>query len=128
MMQYKRHINFSKQIKKLFRKYRTLEEDLLIAQIAAIELLHVQKIDNNAIKLIPNFDNEKIKIYKLRKFACKALKGKGVRSGIRVIYAFYPESLEVEYLEIYHKESSFDMNYSFAENYFNGKINFTMMK
>lgn len=125
MIKYKRHFQFEKQIKKLLRKYRTLEDDLMIAQVAAIELLHINKLDNNSVELVPGFDSKKVKIYKIKKFACKSLKGKGVKSGIRIIYAFYPETLEVEYLEIYYKEKSdSDMDYNFAKSYFNEKINF----
>lgn len=119
-IRYKRHVQFEKRIKKLLRKYRTLEEDLMITQAMAIELLHINNLDNHSIELIPGFDNEKVKIHKIKKFACKALKGKGVKSGIRIIYAFYPECLEVEYLEIYYKErSDTDMDYDFVREYFN---------
>jgi hypothetical protein len=86
-IEYKRHNHFGKQIKKLIRKYRTLEEDLITAQRSAIELFHINKIDNQSLELVPKFDHKIIQIYKVRKFACKALKGKGVKSGIRLIYA-----------------------------------------
>lgn len=120
MINYKRHSQFAKQLKKLLHKYPTLDDDLSTAQIAAIELLHLYKLDNNSIELVPGFNNEKIKIYKIKKFACKSLKGKGVKSGIRVIYAFCLATNEVEYLEIYYKErSDSDMNYDFVRNYCN---------
>ena len=92
---------FEKQFKKLIKKYRSLEEDLEIAKKFAIEAFHISKINNEAVFLIPKFDKKTVQIYKLKKFACKALKGKGVRSGIRLIYAFYPKKFEVEFLEIY---------------------------
>ena len=124
IIQYKKHSLFEKQFNKLLHKYRTLEEDLLIAQVAAIELFHMHHLDNNSVELIPCFVDEKIKIYKLRKFACKSLKGKGVKSGIRIIYAFYSETLEVEYLEIYYKErDDSDMDYKFVKKYFKEKFN-----
>lgn len=117
-IEYRRHDRFEKQIKKLIRKYRSLEEDLLEAQKAAIELFHLRNLDNNAVELVPKFDHEIVQIYKIRKFACKALKGKGVKSGVRIIYAFYPEKLEVEFLEIYFKEKNdTDMDYDFAREY-----------
>jgi len=119
---YKKHVRFEKQFSRLIRKYRTLEEDLITAQIASIELLHLRNIDNHGIKLIPGFDSEKVKIYKIKKFACKTLKGRGVNSGIRVIYAFYPKILLIEYLEIYYKEKSdSDMDYAFMKDYFDLK-------
>ena len=87
---------FAKQFKKLIRKYRTLEEDLAVAKKFAIETFHLHGINNEAVFLIPNFDKKIIQIYKLKKFSCKELKGKGNRSGIRIIYAFYPEKFVVE--------------------------------
>lgn len=118
MIKYKRHPRFEKQIKKLLKKYRTLEEDLKIAQKAAIELWHLYEKDNKSIELIPGFDRENIKIYKIKKFACKSLKGKGVRSGIRITYAYFPNKMEVIYLEIYYKEKdSTDMDYDFVKQF-----------
>ncbi len=115
---YRQHEKFEKQLKKLIKKYRTLEEDLEIAKKFAIEAFHISKINNEAVWLVPKFDKKIVQIYKLKKFSCKALKGKGNRSGIRIIYAFYPEKFEVEFLEIYFKErDDSDMDYEFARKY-----------
>lgn len=115
---YRHHDKFEKQLKKLIKKYRTLEEDLEIAKKFAIEAFHLEKINNEAVWLIPKFDKKIVQIYKLKKFSCKALKGKGNRSGIRIIYAFYPEKFEVEFLEIYFKErDDSDMDYEFSAKY-----------
>ena len=43
------------------------------------------------------------KIYKAKKFACRSLKGTGVQSGIRVIYAYFDETDEIQLIEIYYK-------------------------
>jgi hypothetical protein len=94
---------FQKDLKKLLKKFRTLEEDLETAKRNAIELYHLKLIDNRSVFPIPNFCNEEIQICKIKKFACKALKGCGVMSGIRVIYAFYSATLKVDFIEIYFK-------------------------
>jgi len=52
--------------------------------------------------------SEKIQIYKIKKFACRALKGRGVQSGIRIIYAYWMESTTVDFLEIYFKADKED--------------------
>ncbi len=123
-IKFQRHDRFEKQIKKLIRKYRSLEEDLEIVKKYAIEAFHIENKDNEAVELVPKFDRKTVQIYKIKKFACKALKGKGVRSGIRVIYAFYPEKFEAEFLEIYFKEKhNTDMDYDFARKYL--EANFT---
>ncbi len=123
MIKYSQHPRFDRQMKKLLKKYRTLEEDLEIAKTFTIELFHnhVPKIDSGSIWLIPNFNQPSIQIYKIKKFACKALRGKGVRSGIRIIYAFCPKTLEVVFLEIYYKEKdNSDMDYEFAKEFIAG--------
>jgi len=121
---YRCHDRFEKQIKKLVKKYRSLEEDLEIAKKYAIEAFHISEINNESIWLVPKFDKKIIQIYKLKKFSCKALKGKGNRSGIRIIYAFYPEKFAVEFLEIYFKEKDdSDMDYEFIKKYLDNNQN-----
>ena len=114
---------FEKQFKKLLKKYISLEEDLENAKKFAIEAFHLYKINNEAVWLVPKFDKKTVQIYKLKKFSCKALKGKGNRSGIRIIYAFYPKKFEVEFLEIFFKErDDSDMNYEFTTKYLENKF------
>ena len=61
------------------------------------------KIDNKGIFQIPGLQVESPKIYKAKKFACRSLKGKGVQSGIRVIYAYFKKEDKIELIEIYYK-------------------------
>lgn len=95
--------SFKKDLKKLLKKYRSLISDLEVAKRDAIELFHLKRIDNQSIFPIPGFCTEEILICKIKKFACKALKGKGSRSGIRIIYSFFVKIFEVEFIEIYYK-------------------------
>src|SRR5579872_5678029 len=92
---------FKKDFKGLKKRFKTLDEDLKTAKKNAIELFHLQNIDNQSVVLIPGLSNEKFQIYKLRKFACKSLKGRGVQSGIRIIYAYALEHGMVMFIEIY---------------------------
>jgi mRNA-degrading endonuclease RelE of RelBE toxin-antitoxin system len=94
---------FQKDFKKLLKKFKTLEDDFELAKKAAIELFHLQKINNLSVFPIPGFSKEPIQIMKLKKFACKSLAGRGAKSGIRIIYAFNSESFQVEFIEIYFK-------------------------
>jgi len=100
---YKNTSGFEKDLKKLLKKFRTLEGDIEIAKKNAIELYHLRKIDNASVEPIPNFCTEEVKICKLKKFACKALKGRGVKSGIRIIYAYSVVTNTVDFIEIYFK-------------------------
>ncbi len=94
---------FQKDLKRLLKKYPSLSHDLALAKIAAIELFHTHAINNGSVFPMPNFCSETIQICKLKKFACKSLKGRGAKSGIRVIYAFHRLTLEVDCIEIYFK-------------------------
>jgi mRNA-degrading endonuclease RelE of RelBE toxin-antitoxin system len=94
---------FEKDLKKLLKRYSSLEEDLQTLIKVAMNLYHKQKIDSNAIFHISDLGIKSPKVYKAKKFACKALKGRGAQSGIRVIYAYHEEEDWVEFIEIYFK-------------------------
>jgi mRNA-degrading endonuclease RelE of RelBE toxin-antitoxin system len=100
---YRNTEEFERDWKRLLKKFSSINEDIKTAKTFAIELFHLQNINRQAIFLIPNFCSDEIKIYKLKKFACKSLKGRGVKSGIRIIYAFYVKNKTIEFIEIYFK-------------------------
>ncbi len=93
---------FEKDLKKL-KRFSSLEEDLQNFTKFAMSLFHKQHIDSRAIVHISDLGMRSPKIFKGKKFACKALKGKGAQSGIRVIYAYHEEEDRIEFLEIYYK-------------------------
>lgn len=94
---------FENDFKKLSKRFRTLEEDLKIFVEKQLKLYHKLHIDNKGVFPISDIDIEYPKIYKAKKFACKSLKGKGVESGIRIIYAYYEKEDIIEFIEIYYK-------------------------
>lgn len=95
---------FEKDLKRLHKKFKTIEEDLEIFIRTQLVLYHKQEIDNGGVFPISGLPvREGIKIYKAKKFACKSLKGKGVQSGIRVIYTYFGDRDAVELIEIYYK-------------------------
>lgn len=94
---------FQRDLKRLLKKYRSLEEDLELVKAATIELYHLQKINNLSVFPIPGFCTEEILVCKIKKFACKSLKGRGSKSGIRIIYALHVESLRLDFIEMYFK-------------------------
>ena len=103
---YKNTSGFEKDLKRLLKKFRTLEDDIQVAKKNAIELFHIKNIDNNSVEPIPNFCTDELKVCKIKKFACKALKGCGVQSGIRIIYAYYTLTNTVDFIEMYFKGES----------------------
>jgi len=101
-IEYRMLPEFRRDLKKLCRRFPSLPDDLKLAQRAAISLFHDQGIDNQSVFEIPKMPGP-FKIFKLKKFACRSLKGKGNRSGIRVIYAHDPEKHRIHLIEIYFK-------------------------
>jgi len=94
---------FESDFKRLSKKFRTLEEDLEVFIEKQLKLCHKLNIDNKGIFPISHLGIDYPKIYKAKKFACKALKGKGAASGIRIIYAYYENEDIIEFIEIYYK-------------------------
>lgn len=94
---------FEKDFKKLLKRFRTLEDDLNNFIRTELKLYHKLSIDNKGIFQISGVPFHDPKIFKAKKFACRSLKGKGVQSGIRVIYSYFDKTDKIEMIEIYHK-------------------------
>ena len=101
---------FKKDFKRLAKRFKTLTEDIQTAKRNAIELYHLLKIDNQSVVQIKDIKSNEVAFYKLKKFACKSLKGKGVRSGIRIIYAYRESLSRVEFIEMYYKSDKENEN------------------
>jgi len=103
-MNYNETEEFKHDIKKLLKKFSSLREDLEVNKQYRIELFHCKDINSNGIFEIEGVGNTNdLRFFKIKKFQCKSLKGKGARSGIRVIYAYLPINQTVVFLEIYFK-------------------------
>lgn len=90
---------FRKDLKTLLKKYRSLDEDIeivkLVLEIAPDERPPFSfRIDNLGIETC---------VIKVRKIACMSLKGRGVNSGLRLIYAHFQLEKKIVFIEIYHK-------------------------
>lgn len=94
---------FDKDFKKLSKRFKTLYEDFEIFINTQLNLYHKQKIDNKGVVPISGIGITGPKIFKAKKFACRSLKGRGVDSGIRVIYAYWEDKDKIEFIEIYFK-------------------------
>ena len=90
---------YKKDLKDLLKKYKTLNEDLeVIKQVLTIAPDERPpfsfRIDNLGLETC---------VIKVKKIACKALKGRGVNSGLRLIYAHFKEEKKITFIELYHK-------------------------
>ncbi|MBN1684230.1 MAG: hypothetical protein JW855_02175 [Gammaproteobacteria bacterium] len=121
-MKYNKTKEFDRDFKKLLKKFPSLVKDLEVTKRYRIELLHCKKIDNGSIFEICGVGNsEKLKFYKIKKFQCCSLKGRGAKSGIRIIYAFCPIVPEITFLEIYFKAKQEKENRKRLENFINSQ-------
>ncbi len=90
---------FDKDLKQLLKKYRSLNSDLEV--IKAI------------LKFAPyphppfSFQIDNLKrttcVIKVKKIACDNLKGRGVNSGLRLVYAYFEKERKIVFVELYHK-------------------------
>jgi mRNA-degrading endonuclease RelE of RelBE toxin-antitoxin system len=94
---------FERDMKRLLKRYRTLESDLQICIGNQLKLYHKLGKETGGTVQISHLDIETPKIYKVLKFACRSLKGKGGESGIRLIYGYYDKEDKVVLIEIYYK-------------------------
>lgn len=94
---------FDRDFKKLLKKFRSLEEDFVNLKKIHIGLLHIRGIKSDDPVEIMGACGDTYKSYKIRKFACKSLKGRGNKSGLRVIYVHEPECNKITFIEIYFK-------------------------
>ncbi len=90
---------FNKDLKNLLKKYRTLNEDLDVVK----KVLEVTPDERPPFSFRIDNLNLETCIIKVRKIASKALKGKGVNSGLRLIYAYFPDEPKITFIELYHK-------------------------
>ncbi len=94
---------FEMDIRRLLKRFKTIEDDLEIFIEKQLFLYHKLKVDNKGIFQITVLPVGNLKVYKAKKFACKSLKGRGVQSGIRVIYAYDEKKDKIVLIEIYFK-------------------------
>jgi hypothetical protein len=94
---------FDKDLKKLLKRFKTLEEDLQIFIEKELFLFHKMDVDNRGVFQLTDLEFREPKVFKAKKFACRALKGRGSQSGIRIIYAFFEKEDKIEFIEIYFK-------------------------
>lgn len=92
---------FKKDLKTLTKKYRTLDDDLGVVK----RVLEVSPDERPPFSFRIDDLGLKTCIIKVKKIACKSMKGRGVNSGLRLIYAHFPEENKIVFIELYHKNS-----------------------
>ena len=90
---------FKGDLKNLLKKYRTLNDDLDVVK----RVLEVTPDERSPFSFRIDHLGLETCIIKVKKIACKALKGRGVNSGLRLIYAHFPDEQKITFIELYHK-------------------------
>jgi mRNA-degrading endonuclease RelE of RelBE toxin-antitoxin system len=90
---------YKKDLKKLQKKYRTLQDDIEIVK----KVLEVKPESRPPFSFQIDGLGLESCIIKVKKIACKSLKGRGVNTGLRLIYAHFIETQEIVFIELYHK-------------------------
>jgi hypothetical protein len=98
-MTYDELTEFKKDLKNLLKKYRTLNDDLDVVK----RVLEVTPEERPPFSFCIDHLGLETCIIKVNKIACKALKGRGVNSGLRLIYAHFPDKQKIIFIELYHK-------------------------
>lgn len=90
---------FKKDLKTLLKKYRTLNDDIEVVKMV------LEVVPDERPPFSFRMDNLGLEtcIIKVKKMACRALKGRGVNSGLRLVYAYFPNEQKITFIELYHK-------------------------
>lgn len=91
--------DFDKDVKRLLKKYKSIADDLETIKSILAVLPYARPpfsyvIDNLGVKVL---------VIKIKKIASKSFYGKGVNSGLRIIYTYTLEEGKIIFLELYHK-------------------------
>jgi len=90
---------YERDVKRYAKRFRTIEDDIEVVK----SILKVkpdqrppfsQRIEGLGIETC---------VIKVKNISCKALKGKGVRSGFRLVYAYFEKEERIVLVELYFK-------------------------
>lgn len=90
---------FKKDFKILEKKYKTLADDLETVK----KVLDIFPNERPPFSFRINNLGIESCVIKVKKIACKSLKGKGVNSGLRLVYAYFEDESRIVFIEVYHK-------------------------
>ena len=98
-MKFESLTEFDKDFKNLLKKYRCLNSDIEVVKI----ILKAKPDERPPFSF--RIDNLGITtcVIKVKKIACDSLKGRGVNSGLRLIYAYFQAEERIVFIELYHK-------------------------
>ncbi|MGE5426224.1 MAG: hypothetical protein ACM3PZ_04055 [Bacillota bacterium] len=103
MINYEEFGAFVKDLKKLGKRFSTLDSDFRNLKKYSLEAKHVYSLDNQGIFELTGYNREGLNFFKVKKFSCRALKGRGCMTGLRVIYCWEEAAQRITFIEMYYK-------------------------
>jgi mRNA-degrading endonuclease RelE of RelBE toxin-antitoxin system len=97
---------FTKDVKVLSKRFRSLPKDIEVVQ----QILLFFPTERPPFSYRLNGLKTTTCIVKVKKMACQSIKGKGVQSGLRLIYAYFLEEVCITLIEVYHKTDKLSEN------------------
>lgn len=90
---------FRKDLKSLSKKFRSIYDDLEVIKLVLSVIPSERppfsfRVDNSGVDAC---------IIKVKKIACRSLKGRGVNSGLRLIYFLDESGKKIVFIEIFYK-------------------------
>ena len=92
---------YRRDLKDLLKKYRTLAEDIEVVK----KVLTVSPDERPPFSFRIDGLGITTCVIKVKKIASRALKGRGVNSGFRLVYALFKEETKIVFIEVYHKNA-----------------------
>ena len=90
---------FRKDLKRLQERFRTLADDLKVVR----QVLEVMPDERPPFSFRIDDLGIETCVIKVKKIACKSLRGRGVNSGLRLVYAWFPFGEKIVFIELYFK-------------------------
>lgn len=90
---------YKKDLKKLSKRFRTLPEDIETLK----KVLVVYPEERPPISAAVSGLGIEANVIKVRRIACRAMKYKGSKTGLRLIYCYKKSSEEILFIELYFK-------------------------
>lgn len=99
MMIFEELAEFRKDVKILSKKFRSIHDDLIVVK----KILELYPDERPPFSFRINELALESCVIKVKKIACKSLKGRGVNSGLRLVYAYFAGEQQIIFIELYHK-------------------------
>ena len=105
---------FKKDLRRLLKKYRTLNDDLGTLK----KVIEAEPDERPPVSYTISGLGLQTQIIKVKRLACRALKGKGSNTGLRLIYAYDKTEGKITLIEFYNKNEKENEDRDRIKKYF----------